>query len=69
MVKNDIVRVKNLVAEIEKEMAQVVVGQQGVIHGILRAIICNGHVLVEGVPGVAKTLIVKSMAKVLGCAM
>ncbi len=69
MVKNDIVRVKNLVAEIEKEMAQVVVGQQGVIHGILRAIICNGHVLVEGVPGVAKTLIVKSMAKVLGCDM
>ena len=69
MVKKNIVQVKNLVVEIEKEMAKVVVGQQGVIHGIMRAIICNGHVLVEGVPGVAKTLIVKSMAKVLGCDM
>jgi len=69
MVKSDILRVKKLVEDVEKEMSKVVVGQQGIIHGILRAIVCNGHVLVEGVPGVAKTLIVKSMAKILGCDM
>jgi MoxR-like ATPase len=69
MVKKSITYVKKIVEDVEREVSKVVVGQQKVIHGILRAIICNGHVLVEGVPGVAKTLIVKSMAKVLGCDM
>ncbi len=64
--KNDVV---HLISEIENEMSKIVVGQHEIIHGILRAIICNGHVLVEGVPGVAKTLIVRSMATVLGCDM
>ncbi|MCK5449661.1 MoxR family ATPase [Candidatus Pacearchaeota archaeon] len=61
--------VKELVEEIEKEMSEIVVGQKEVIRGIIRAILCNGHVLVEGVPGTAKTLIVKSMAKIMGCDM
>jgi MoxR-like ATPase len=71
MVKNKsgLVGAQKIVEEIEKEMSKVVVGQKEIIHGIIRAVICNGHVLVEGVPGVAKTLIVKSMARVLGCAM
>src|SRR3989344_8477554 len=60
---------RNILNDIEHEMSKVVIGQKEVIHGILRAILCNGHVLVEGVPGVAKTLIVRSMAKVLGCDM
>ena len=64
--KGDIVRVLD---DVEKEMAKVVVDQQKVIRGIFRAILCNGHVLVEGVPGVAKTLIVRAMAKILGCDM
>ena len=58
-----------MVAEVEKEISKVIVGQKEIIHGILRAILCNGHVLVEGVPGVAKTLIVMSMSSVLGCDM
>ena len=61
--------VKQLIVEIEKEMSKVIVGQRKIIHGLLRAVICNGHVLVEGVPGVAKTLIIRAMAKVLGCDM
>ena len=60
---------RNILNDIEHEMSKVVIGQKEIIHGILRAILCNGHVLVEGVPGVAKTLIVRSMAKVLGCDM
>jgi MoxR-like ATPase len=61
--------IQKVVAEVQKEVSKVVVGQHQVIHGIVRAILCNGHVLVEGVPGVAKTLIVRAMAAVLGCDM
>jgi len=61
--------VQQVVKDIEAEMGKVVVGQKAIIHGIIRAIICNGHVLVEGVPGVAKTLIVRAMSSVLGCGM
>jgi MoxR-like ATPase len=59
----------SVLAEIEKEMSKIVVGQTDVIHGILRGVLCDGHVLVEGVPGTAKTLIVKAMATILGCDM
>ena len=67
--KNNKSDVKQVMSEVESEMAKIVVGQHEIIHGILRAVICDGHVLVEGVPGVAKTLIVRSMAKILGCEM
>lgn len=63
------VNVKEILTDIEKEMEEIVVGQKKIIHGILRAVLCNGHVLVEGVPGTAKTLIVKAMATILGCDM
>jgi MoxR-like ATPase len=67
--KITIANVKDVILEVETEVGKVVVGQKKIVHGILRAVICNGHVLVEGVPGVAKTLIVRSMARVLGCDM
>ncbi len=69
MVKKKKIDVLGMLAEIEKEMGVIIVGQREIIHGILRAVLCNGHVLVEGVPGTAKTLIVKSMATILGCKM
>jgi MoxR-like ATPase len=65
--KND--DVLKILANIEEEMSKVVVGQKKIVHGILRAVLCNGHVLVEGVPGVAKTLIVRAMSTILGCDM
>ena len=49
------------VSEAEKR----IVGQKGTISGILMGIIAEGHILVEGVPGLAKTLIVKTMADTL----
>jgi len=61
--------VGKVIEDVEREISKIVVGQREIIHGILRAILCNGHVLVEGVPGVAKTLIVRSIAKILGCDM
>jgi|TARA_B100001971_G_C18257982_1_gene583929 MoxR-like ATPase len=62
-------KIKQVLEDIEREMSKIVVGQEEIIRGIFRAVLCNGHVLVEGVPGIAKTLIVRSIARILGCDM
>lgn len=48
------------------ELAKVIVGQESVIEQILVAFLAEGHALLEGVPGTAKTLIVKTLAKIIG---
>lgn len=48
---------------IRERVGQVVVGQENLVERLLLALLCNGHVLLEGVPGVAKTLTVSSLAK------
>lgn len=53
------------VTEIRQELASVIVGQQKMIDQLLVAILSNGHVLLEGVPGVAKTITAKLIAKTL----
>lgn len=50
--------------QIKDELGKVIVGQQEIIDSMILALICNGHVLVEGVPGIAKTLTVKTLANV-----
>ncbi|MEK6850145.1 MAG: MoxR family ATPase, partial [Nanoarchaeota archaeon] len=52
---------------IKKEIGKAFFGQEVVVDGLLRALICNGHVLMEGVPGIAKTLSIKTLAQVSGC--
>ena len=47
---------------IKKEVAKVVVGQEKMIDGLLIALLCEGHILIEGVPGLAKTLSIKTLA-------
>ncbi|GAA0578918.1 MoxR family ATPase [Paractinoplanes ferrugineus] len=47
------------------EVGKAVVGQDAVIGGVLVALLCGGHVLLEGVPGVAKTLLVRALAAAL----
>jgi MoxR-like ATPase len=47
---------------VREEVAKVVVGQEGSLSGIVAALLVGGHVLLEGVPGVAKTLLVKAVA-------
>jgi MoxR-like ATPase len=49
------------------EIAKVIIGQQTVVDQALVTIFAGQHALVEGVPGVAKTLLVRTLAKVLGC--
>lgn len=58
--------VKSALAEARAEIAKVIIGQQHVIDHALIAIFTGHHVLVEGVPGVGKTLLVRTLAKVLG---
>lgn len=50
----------------KEEIGKAVIGQEEVIESLFRAIICNGHVLLEGVPGIAKTLMVRSLAAITG---
>lgn len=57
---------KNLVAEIKAEAAKRIVGQEEVIDSILTALVCSGHLLLEGVPGLAKTLAVRTFAEISG---
>jgi len=47
------------------EVAKAVVGQQAVVTGLVIALLCRGHVLLEGVPGVAKTLTVRALSAAL----
>ncbi len=52
-------------ARVRAEVAKAVVGQDSVVSGLLIALICEGHVLLEGVPGVAKTLLIRTLASAL----
>src|SRR6187399_204274 len=56
---------RQAVLALRDEVNKVVVGQDGAISGLVAALLVRGHVLLEGVPGVAKTLLVKTMAHAL----
>lgn len=51
------------IARVKEEVSKVIVGQQNMIELLLAAIVADGHVLIEGVPGVAKTLTAKLLAR------
>jgi MoxR-like ATPase len=63
----DIDTVKAILARTKQEIAKVVIGHEKVIDHALIAIFTGQHALIEGVPGVAKTLLVRTLAHVLGC--
>ncbi len=56
----------NLVEKIRNEIKKVVVGQDKMIDGLLIGLACEGHILLEGVPGLAKTTTVNALSKALG---
>ena len=51
---------------IKTEISKVLVGQDKMIEGLLAGLLCRGHILLEGVPGLAKTTAVNALAKTLG---
>jgi MoxR-like ATPase len=58
-------RFSEVALAIEKELGRVMVGQREVIRLVLMAMIAGGHVLLEGVPGLGKTVLVRSLGGVL----
>src|ERR1044071_3679145 len=60
-------RLKDILAQARHETAKVIIGQSDVIEKALITIFTGNHALIEGVPGVAKTLLVRTLAQVLGC--
>jgi MoxR-like ATPase len=54
-----------ILQQVRGSVGQVVVGQEALVERLLLALLCNGHVLLEGVPGVAKTLTVNSLARAI----
>jgi MoxR-like ATPase len=59
-------RSAELIAAYRTELAKRIVGQRAMIDGLLAALVAGGHILLEGVPGLAKTLAVKSLAEITG---
>ncbi|MGC5013303.1 AAA family ATPase [Streptosporangium sp. DT93] len=56
---------RQALAALRTEVSKAVVGQDAVVTGLVIALLCRGHVLLEGVPGVAKTLLVRTLAAAL----
>ncbi len=61
----DIAHFIDVAQQLERELCSIVVGQEGVIRELLLALFAGGHVLLEGVPGLGKTLLVRTLADTL----
>lgn len=61
--RTDLSKLQQAVASVRQEVAKVIVGQTQMVDLILAGLLSNGHVLIEGVPGVAKTLTAKLLAR------
>lgn len=69
MYQSDVEGAKALVQRydmLKKEISKVIVGQEDVIHNTILSVFCRGHVLLVGVPGLAKTLLVSTIGRALG---
>src|SRR5438045_8734620 len=61
----DAARVTELAKNLETELARLIVGQQALVRDTVIALIAGGHVLLEGVPGLGKTVLVRSLGQAL----
>ena len=59
-------KLQHAYAELRAELGKVIVGQEAVIEELLIALFCRGHALLVGVPGLAKTLLISTLARTLG---
>ena len=56
-----------LLLAMKKEVSKAVVGQESVVNALLVSLLAKGHVLLEGIPGIAKTLLLRTIARTTGC--
>lgn len=59
--------IKKKIGIVKEEISKITIGQTKVIETLLKAVIANGHVLLEGPPGIAKTLMVRTLAEITQC--
>ena len=59
-------RLQKILSQIETEVGKTIVGHKDIIRKVLLALLSGGHVLLEGVPGLGKTLLIKSLSRALG---
>jgi MoxR-like ATPase len=64
-IEAEIAHFRGEIASARAEIGKVIVGQERVVEGVLTALLCGGHVLLEGVPGLGKTELVKALSRVL----
>src|SRR5215210_4789077 len=64
-VSDSISTARHSLTALRGEVAKAVIGQDAVVTGLVIALLCRGHVLLEGVPGVAKTLLIRTLAAAL----
>ncbi|MGE9294717.1 MAG: AAA family ATPase, partial [Puniceicoccales bacterium] len=64
---NEYESLEDIIAAARREIGKVIIGQESVIDLALVTILTGNHALIEGVPGVAKTLLVRTLARVMGC--
>jgi MoxR-like ATPase len=64
-IEKNVQKASELIDVIRKEIGKRVIGQASMIDGLLMGLIASGHLLVEGVPGIAKTLAVKTLAEII----
>ena len=62
---NTITRAAELLGQLREEIGHAVVGQEAVIDQVIVTLVASGHVLIEGVPGLGKTLLVRALAQAL----
>src|SRR6476659_6466758 len=63
--KEELDRFREDFSKLKQEIGKVIVGQQPIVDGVLTGLIAGGHVLLEGVPGLGKTLMVRTLASAL----
>lgn len=62
---SDVADFRELIRSVRREVGRVFIGSQDIVDGLMIALFANGHVLLEGVPGVAKTTLVRAFARTL----
>jgi MoxR-like ATPase len=67
MEEKDVQGIKEAAAKVKENVERVIVGKSGVVELTIVALLCEGHILLEDVPGLGKTVLAKSLAKSLGC--